>query len=211
MKQVNQNDQGPLEKLQAVNTVKQDLAEKFLVMGYLLSEVKRGKLFHYNAYESFGDWVQCEHNLPLKSANKLIKLHRLYVDDMEQDEQTLAEIGMDRLMMIAPMVEKAPWETREELLQMAADLPIPQLKEELAKRKAEAAPETPTDLKKVLVDQWKEWFTGAFNASWSEVQFKLALWFSSPTKCDPSFLKAMKEDIRVLQARFEEEAGNADR
>lgn len=204
-------DQTPTKKLNALYNIRQALAKKFLELGQILSDIKQSKSYRFNGYESFADMVHHELDIPVTMANKLVRIYRIFVHDMDHDEDTLLAIGMDKLQIIAGEVDKSDTETRQLLLELAQDLTIPELKTELAKRKAEAAPETPTDLKKVLVDQWKEWFTGAFNASWSEVQFKLALWFSSPTKCDPAFLKAMKDDIRVLQARFEEEAGNADR
>lgn len=206
-----QIEQTPVMSLDAVYKLMKDLEGTFVQMGQVLSHIKAKKLYAFKGYESFRDFVEQEHHLKVKSANKLIRVYRCFVGDLDMDEEVLKDIGMDRLGMIVSLVEKADWEERDELVGLAGNLSVPELAAELKKRKAEAAPETPTDLKKVLVDQWKEWFTGAFNASWGEVQFKLALWFSAPTKCDPAFLKAMKDDIRVLQARFEEEAGNADR
>jgi len=198
------------DSLDAVYKLLNDLEGKFIEMGQLFAHIKARKLYHFKGYESFRDYIEQEHNISLGLANKLIKIQDLFIGEMDQDEETLKEIGMDRLIMIAPLVAKeADIAAREELLQMAY-LPIPELKAEVKRRKEDAKAEDP-DLKKILVDQWKQFMCEQFNCTWSEMQFKLALLFTSPTKMDPLYLGALKVDISKLQKQFEAEETNADR
>lgn len=201
----------PHDSLETAGKLHKDIETKFIEMGEVFSHIKAAKLFKFKGYMSFKDWVETEHHMSAKTANKLIRLQRLFVDEMDMDEETLKGIGFDRLMMIAPMVEKADWEKRDELVGMAGELPIPQLAEQLRSAKEEARKDAPQDLRKVLVEQWKEQMCNLFNCSWAEAQFKLALFFSSPTKSDPLYLDAVKADIKVLQRQFEAEVSNANR
>lgn len=204
-------EQIPRDSLEAAGKLHKDIESKFIEMGQVFSHIKATKIFRMKGYESFKDWVEHEHNMSAKMANKLIRLQRLFVEEMDMDEETLKEIGFDRLMMIAPMVEKADWEKRDELVGKAGELPIPQLAGELKKAKIEAQKDAPQDLKKVLVDQWKEQMCNMFNCSWSEAQFKLALWFSSGERSDVAVLSLLKQEVREAQAKFEQEVTNADR
>ncbi len=202
-------EQIPQDSLEAAGKLHKDIESKFIEMGQVFSHIKATKIFRMKGYESFKDWVEHEHNMSAKMANKLIRLQRLFVEEMDMDEETLKEIGFDRLMMIAPMVEKADWEKRDELVEQAGELPIPQLAGELKKAKLESQKDAPQDLKKVLVEQWKERFLAVFNCSWTELQFKLALLFSGTT--DEALL-TIKAQIKDAQRQFETpEVTNADR
>ncbi|HRY84176.1 MAG TPA: hypothetical protein P5533_06040 [Candidatus Cloacimonadota bacterium] len=202
-------EQIPQDSLEAAGKLHKDIESKFIEMGQVFSHIKATKIFRMKGYESFKDWVEHEHNMSAKMANKLIRLQRLFVEEMDMDEETLKEIGFDRLMMIAPMVEKADWEKRDELVEQAGELPIPQLAGELKKAKLESQKDAPQDLKKVLVEQWKERFLAVFNCSWTELQFKLALLFSGTT--DEALL-TIKAQINDAQRQFETpEVTNADR
>jgi len=200
--------QSTVESLDAVYKLRNDLEGKFIEMGQLLAHIKQSKLFRLKGYESFRDYVEQEHNIGLSMANKLIKIQSIFINDMDQDEETLKDIGMDRLIMIAPLVAKAgDWAEKEELLQMAGDLPIPELKTELKKRK-EAVKAEDTDLKQVFVQQFQERFTSWFNCSVKELQFKLALYFSDFKDQD---LEIVMKDVKLKQRAFEAEVTNADR
>lgn len=199
-------DQRPQDSLDAVYKLRNDLASKFIEMGQLFAHIKQTKLFRFNGYESFRDFIEQEHNLSLSLANKLIKIQNLFIQELDQDEETLKEIGMDRLIMIAPFMSDAPQEAQEELLQIAADFPLPALKAELKKRKEEAKKEAP-DLKQVLVDQMKEHVCCWLNCSWKEAQFKLALWFCA-MPVDGPILAEMKNHIKTLHRQFEEGTTN---
>ncbi len=199
-------DQRPQDSLDAVYKLRRDLESKFIEMGQLFAHIKQTKLHRFNGYESFRDYIEQEHNISLSLANKLIRIQSIFVQDMDQDEETLKEIGMDRLIMIAPLMSDAPQEVQEELLQIAAEFPLPELKAELKKRKKEANAKAP-DLKKVLIDQMKEHVCCWLNCSWKEAQFKLALWFSA-MPIDGPVLAEMKQHIKTLQRQFEEEITN---
>ena len=188
-----------------------DIEEKFLDLGGLYSQIKAGKAYLRKGYDSFKCWVEQEHNIGVKQANKLIRLYRVFVEDMDQDAETLKEIGFDRLMIIAPIIEKADWNTRDEVFEMAQQLPIEELLRELKKAKDEARKEEPQDLKRVLVDQWKDQMCSVLNCSWQEAQFKLALWFSSGERAESEALTQMRLDIRDAQAQFEREVVNVNR
>lgn len=206
-----QVQQIPQDSLEAAGKLHKDIESKFIQMGQLFSHIKATKIFRMKGYESFKDWVEHEHNMSAKMANKLIRLQRLFVEEMDMDEETLKEIGFDRLMMIAPMVEKADWEVRDELVAQAGELPIPQLAGELKKAKLEAQKDAAPDLKKVLVEQWKEQMCNLFDCSWPEAQFKLALWFSSDGRDKPEMRGILKHETRIAQAAYEREVTNADR
>jgi len=200
--------QSTQDSLEAVYKLRNDLEGKFIEMGQLFAHIKAMKLYHFRGYESFRDYVEQEHNIGLSMANKLIKIQSIFVSDMDQDEETLKEIGMDRLLMIAPLVAKAgDWAEKEDLLQIAGDLPIPELKTELKKRK-EAVKAEDTDLKQVFVQQFQERFTSWFNCSVKELQFKLALYFSDFKDQD---LEIVMKDVKLKQRAFEAEVSNADR
>lgn len=200
--------QSPQDSLEAVYKLRNDLEGKFIEMGQLFALIKQSKLFLLKGYESFRDYVEQEHNIGLSMANKLIKIQSIFVSDMDQDEETLKEIGMDRLLMIAPLVAKAgDWAEQEDLLQMAGDMPIPELKAELKERK-EAAKAEETDLKQVFVQQWHERFSCWFHCSVKELQFKLALYFAGATD---EVLAEIKKDVKLKQRQFEAEVSNAER
>ena len=73
------------------------------------------------------------------------------------------------------------------------------------------AEQLPLDLKKVLVEQWKEQMCNLFDCSWSEAQYKLALWFSSGDRADAEVMKLLKQEVKKAQAKFEREASDANR
>jgi len=200
----------PFDNLEATHHVCNELEIKFLELAQLFSRIKIGKLFRIKGYESFRDYLAMEHNMSPSLANKLIKIQSLFIEDMDQDEETLREIGMDRLLMIAPLVAKADWAGKEELLQLAQNS-IPVLQQILKERKEAGTEEQAPDLKKVIIDQWKEQMTALFNCSWSEVIFKLALWFSTGDRTDPAILSLLKQEVKAAQIAYEGELNNANR
>lgn len=201
-------EQLPQESLEAVDKLRDEIETKFIEMGQLFSHIKATKLFRFKGYESFKDYVETEHRISVKTANKLIRIQVLFVEEMDMDEELLKKIGQDRLLMIAHMVDKAEWETRDELVNLAADLPIAELKIELKKRKDENKSEQHQDLKQVLVEQWKEHMCELFNCPWKEAQFKLALWFNSDGRNKPEMRGILKHETRIAQMAFEKEVFN---
>lgn len=203
-------DQNPQDSLKAVYKLRNDLEGKFIQMGQIFAHIKQSKLYMLRGYDSFRDYVENDLNIALSLANKLIRIQNLYIQDMDQDEETLKEIGLDRLLMIAPIVAKAQsMEEQEELMALARDNLLPELKEVIKKKKEEAKQDYP-DLKQVLIEQFKEKVTSWLNCSWAEALYKLGLWFSA-MPIDGEILFEMKKHIKTLQMRYEEEVPNADR
>ncbi len=207
-KRIARIDQTPEEQFEAIGDLQDKLEENFLFLGQLLNNVKQLKYHLFRGYESFKNFVEAEYNMSFAMASRMIRIQRLYVEDMDLDEETLKGIGMDRLLMIAPLMNKVGWR-QDALLQMAEDMPLDELIEELKRMKKEAAELEPPDLKKVLVDQWKQTMMEQFNCPWSEVQFKLALWFSMPEKLGT--MEEMKSEIKAIQRSFQEELNHGER
>lgn len=202
--------QTPDEKFEAIRNLTQKIEEKFIELGNVLSNIKRAKLFRFKGYERFKDFIEAEYAFSSSLANKLVRVYESFVEEMDQDEETLKEVGFDKLCSVLPMMKDATWEEREEWLKKAQELPVADLKESIKSARKEAA-EDALDLKKVLVEQWKEQMCNLFNCSWVEAQFKLALWFSNGDRSDVAVLSLLKQEVREAQAKFEREVTNADR
>jgi hypothetical protein len=196
-------DLTPDEKFSAVNNLKNKLEQNFIELGQLLSDLKRSKIYRLKGYETFNSFVESEFSLGRSMASKLVQVFDIFIQDMDQDEATIKEIGLDRLAMILPFVRKADWAERDEWLKKAASMPIGDLQESVKHHRKELRDASP-DLKKVLVDQWKERMCNYFNCTWSEAQFKLALWFSSGVRAEAEVMTALKQEVREAQIRFEE-------
>ena len=50
-------DMTPEEKIKAVSGLKEQLEENFVILGQLLSEIKRNKLFKHKGYKTFKEFV----------------------------------------------------------------------------------------------------------------------------------------------------------
>ncbi len=139
-------EQLPQESLDAVYRLKNSLEDGFIQLGQLFSHIKQTKLYQFNGYDNFRDYVQCQHNLKASLANKLIRIHRVFVEQLDQSEATLKDLGMDRLSMIVSEADKGTIQDALELICEAGSLAIPDLAEALIKRK-EAKDSQETDLK----------------------------------------------------------------
>lgn len=193
------SEQTPEQKFEAVFNLKNYLADNFIQLGQILGEIKSAKLFLFKGYESFGAFVEHEYNLAKALANKLIRIYDLFIIDMDKDDDSLKDVGYDRLGLIAPLVDKADWQTRDELFAKAYELPIPELKAHI-KALREEEKNSETDLKKLLVDQFKERIMTNFNCSWPEAQYKLALWF---TGINVDAMLQIKDQVKRAQKQFE--------
>jgi len=199
MKNNHQVQQSPEEKFEAIGNIRDNLAEKFLELGQLLSDIKSAKLYLFKGYENFNSFLAGEYNLSTALANKLIRIQMIFIDEMDMDEEDLLQIGYDRLGLICAAAVKADWATRDELVSKARELPLNDLKAHLKALREEEKKADP-DLKKLLVDQFKERLCTNFNCSWSEAQFKLALWFSI---VDVESMRDIKAQIKTVQQTFE--------
>ena len=192
-------NQTPDEKMFSVEKFVNQLEDKFVELGALLSEIKHGKLYHFRGYDKFKEFVESEFTLSGNVANKVISIYNIYIYEMEMDEVDVKEIGMDRLIMIRPFVRKADWNVRQEWIAIARELTIGELrafiKDFKAKEKSEDA-----DLRSELIAQSKERLLCLFNCSWSEIIFKLSLLVSG---CTDDTLKQIKNHAKELQIVFE--------
>ena len=105
-------DMSPDEKFNAIQNLKDRLEENFVALGELLSEIKRSKLFRFKGYESFRDFVEAEYQLSGTLAGKLAQTFELYIEEMDIDEESVKDIGFERLQLIRPFVNKANWNER---------------------------------------------------------------------------------------------------
>lgn len=198
--------QTPDEKFEAIRSLTQKIEEKFIELGNVLSNIRRAKLYRFLGYERFKDFIEAEYAFSSSLAAKLVKVFESFVEDMDQDEETLKEIGFDKLCSILPMMKDADWQAKEDWLKQAGELPVKDLKESIKAARTASREEAGIDLKQTMVQQYQERMTTWFNCSLKELQFKLALYFQDFTERD---LELMKKDIREKQSKFEMEASNA--
>lgn len=201
--------QTPDEKFEAIRNLTQKIEEKFIELGNVLSNIRRAKLYRFLGYERFKDFIEAEYAFSASLANKLVRVYESFVEDLDQDEETLKEVGFDKLCSVLPMMKNGTWEEREEWLKKAQELQVQDLKAAIKNARESAKEEQGPDMKAILVEQWKEQMCNMFNCSWSEAQFKLALWFSSGDRSDAAVLSLLKQEVREAQAKFEREVTNA--
>ena len=186
------------DKFTAVATLSQRLEDNFITLGELLSDIKRAKLFRIKGYESFKDFIETEYKMSGTLAGKLVQSFDLFVEEMDVDEQTIKEIGFDRLQMIRPLVQKADWGDRDAWVEVAAEMPMKELREHIKEYK-EQSKEEDKDLKKVYVDQYMEKMLAWFNCSRADLNFKLALYFQDADA------ESVKKIVKERQRAFETE------
>lgn len=186
------------DKFTAVATLSQRLEDNFITLGELLSDIKRAKLFRIKGYESFKDFIETEYKMSGTLAGKLVQSFDLFVEEMDVDEQTIKEIGFDRLQMIRPLVQKADWGDRDAWVEVAAEMPMKELRQHIKEYK-EQSKEEDKDLKKVYVDQYMEKMLAWFNCSRADLNFKLALYFQDADA------ESVKKIVKERQRAFETE------
>lgn len=186
----------PEEKFSAVANLKEQMEDNFIMLGQLLSEIKRSKLYLFKGYESFKDFVEAEYQMAGSMAGKLVATFDLFIEELDVAEEDVKQIGFDRLQMIRPMVKNADWQAREEWVHTAQEMSTKDLREhikELKKKEKEAD----IDPKEVFVDQYMEKMISWLNCSRKELNFKLALYFQDAD------LDEMKKIIKERQRVFE--------
>lgn len=198
--------QTPDEKFEAIRNLTQKIEEKFIELGNVLSNIKRAKLYRFKGYERFKDFIEAEYAFSSSLANKLVRVYEAFVEELDQDEETLKEVGFDKLCSILPMIKDADWQAKEDWMKKAQELPVADLKESIKAARTASREVAGIDLKQTFVQQYQERMTTWFNCSLKELQFKLALYFQDFTDRD---MELMKKDIRTKQAQFELEVTNA--
>ncbi|HNX38272.1 MAG TPA: hypothetical protein PL124_07095 [Candidatus Cloacimonadota bacterium] len=186
----------PEEKFHAIANLKDALEDNFISLGQLLSEIKRAKLYRFKGYEKFKDFIEGEYALSGSLAGKLVQSFDFFIEEMDMDEATAKEIGLDRLSMVRPLIAKAEWKEREEWIEKAGAMPTKDLRDHIKEIKKQEKNED-VDLKTVLVDQYMEKMLTWFNCSGKELQFKLALFFQDAD------LEHVKKVVKERQRQFE--------
>ncbi len=190
-------EQTPEEKLEAVGRLKKSLEENFVTLGALLSEIKRSKIFKLRGYKNFKEFIETEHAMAGSFASKLIGVHDLFIQELDINEQSLKQIGFDKLNMIKPLMKDCAYEETETWLNKAEELPTPELREEVKTEKERRNRKDKT-LKDIFIDQFFETMTTSFNCSRKDLNFKLAIYFQDMD------LTQVKDSIRLKQRKLEE-------
>lgn len=191
-------EQTPEEKFQAIGNLKKSLEESFVTLGELLSEMKRMRTFKIKGYRTFKEFVETEYNMSNSMASKIIGIYELFIKEMDIDEETVKNIGMDRLSTIKPMIKDASFEVKEEWVKQAEELNQLDLKEKV-KEIRDLQKENEKTMKDVFVEQYLDNMKGFFNCSGKDLNYKLALYFQGED------LEKIEEKIREKQRKFEEE------
>jgi hypothetical protein len=185
------------EKILAVNNLKKSLEDNFVSLGQLLSEIKRTKLYKFKGFKDFKQFVEKEFNLSNSFANRLIGTYELFIEELDVDEMSVKNIGLDKLNLIKPMLKETTYEETEEWIKKAEELPTTELREEI-KEIRDRKKEKDKSLKDVYIDQFLEKMVTFFNCSRKELNFKLALFFQDAD------LDEIRNEIRIRQRKFEE-------
>ena len=119
------------EKIQAVNNIKNDLENNFVILGQLLSEIKKAKLFRYKGYKNFTEFVENEFNLSGSLAGKVIGAYDVFIKKLDVDETSVKQIGLDKLTMIKPLVLDLDRVESEEWIKKAETVSASELREEI--------------------------------------------------------------------------------
>jgi len=191
-------EMSPEEKFEAISQLRNTLEENFITLGELLSEVKRSKAYRMKGYKEFKEFVETEFSMASSLASKLIGIHDLYISELDLDEKSVKEIGMDRLSMIRPLIAKSTYDVKENWLQQAETLTTPELREKIKEVKDSEKAKQKT-LKEVYTEQYIERMLAYFNCSQKELNFRLALYFQDAD------LENVRKIIKEKQVRFEED------
>ncbi|ETR73434.1 MAG: hypothetical protein OMM_06929 [Candidatus Magnetoglobus multicellularis str. Araruama] len=74
--------------------------EIFIEMGEELSDVKERKLYKKYGYNSFKTFIDIEFNMSMNIINKILRVYRTMVCELDFDEESLKEIGFDKLVQV---------------------------------------------------------------------------------------------------------------
>ncbi len=185
------------EKILAVNNLKKSLEDNFVSLGQLLSEIKRTKLYKYKGFKDFKEFVEKEFNLSGSFANRLIGTYELFIEELDVDEMSVKNIGLDKLNMIKPLLKDTSFQETEDWIKKAAELPTTELREEIKEIRDQKNAKN-MNLKDVFIDQFLEKMVTFFNCSRKELNFKMALFFQDAD------LEEIRNEIRIKQRKFEE-------
>ena len=166
-------------------------------LGQLLSEIKRTKLYKYKGFKDFKEFVEKEFNMSGSFANRLIGTYELFIEELDVDEMSVKNIGLDKLNMIKPLLKDTSFQETEDWIKKAAELPTTELREEIKEIRDQKNAKN-MNLKDVFIDQFLEKMVTFFNCSRKELNFKMALFFQDAD------LEEIRNEIRIKQRKFEE-------
>ena len=190
-------DMTPDEKMDAVANLKQNMEENFVQLGQLLSDIRRTKLFKFKGYKTFKEFVENEFNMSGSFAAKIISNFDLFIRELDVDEHSAKEIGLDKLNMIKPLVKQSEFNEKQDWIKKAQELPTTELRDEIKEIRENKKNKDKT-MKDVFVEQYVERMVTFFNCNRKELEFKLALYFQDEN------LEEMRSVVKEKQRRFEE-------
>jgi hypothetical protein len=190
-------DMTPDEKMDAVANLKQNMEENFVQLGQLLSDIRRTKLFKFKGYKTFKEFVENEFNMSGSFAAKIISNFDLFIRELDVDEHSAKEIGLDKLNMIKPLVKQSEFNEKQDWIKKAQELPTTELRDEIKEIRENKKNKDKT-IKDVFVEQYVERMVTFFNCNRKELEFKLALYFQDEN------LEEIRSVVKEKQRRFEE-------
>ena len=190
-------DMTPDEKMDAVANLKQNMEENFVQLGQLLSDIRRTKLFKFKGYKTFKEFVENEFNMSGSFAAKIISNFDLFIRELDVDEHSAKEIGLDKLNMIKPLVKQSEFNEKQDWIKKAQELPTTELRDEIKEIRENKKNKDKT-MKDVFVEQYVERMVTFFNCNRKELEFKLALYFQDEN------LEEIRSVVKEKQRRFEE-------
>ena len=190
-------DMTPDEKMEAVANLKQNMEENFVQLGQLLSDIRRTKLFKFKGYKTFKEFVENEFNMSGSFAAKIISNFDLFIRELDVDEHSAKEIGLDKLNMIKPLVKQSEFNEKQDWIKKAQELPTTELREEIKEIRENNKNKDKT-IKDVFIEQYIERMVTFFNCNRKDLQFKLALYFQDEN------LEEMRAVVKEKQRKFEE-------
>ncbi|MEA1972086.1 MAG: hypothetical protein U9N34_02170 [Candidatus Cloacimonadota bacterium] len=166
----------PEEKVNAIKTLKSQIETNFVGLGQLLSELKRTKIHKRKGYKNFKELVENEFQFANSFASKLITNYNLFVRKKDLDDESMKEIGLDKLNIIKPVVKDADIQESDSWIEKAKELNTSELREEV-KLTREKQKEKDKTVKDMFTEQYLERMVSHFNCNRKNLDFKLALYF----------------------------------
>ena len=121
----------------------------------------------------------------------------LFIRELNVDEHSAKEIGLDKLNMIKPLVKQSEFNEKQDWIKKAQELPTTELREEIKDIREKNKNKDKT-MKDVFIDQYVERMVTFFNCNRKELEFKLALYFQDEN------LEEMRAVVKDKQHRFDE-------
>jgi len=186
----------PDEKFVEVEKFINRLQDSFVAFGELLSHIKRAGVYKVKGYKTFKEFIEKEYNLASSFASKLIDTYELFMEEMDLDEESLKEIGFDRLNMIKPHVKDSEIGIAESWIEDAKELSTPELRDKIKEEKERN--KKPESMKDIFIKQHLEKMCVFFNCSVKELNYKMAIYFQDAD------LESIRVMIKEKQKRLEE-------